>query len=305
MIIKQRGVPKSLRIRRFLKARMALSGEDLKQLAFDEKGLEGECRFDQLIAQSPASTYLQLQDLFLEWRNSPFQIDSLLWSPHKIYLLDIKNFDGEVYIEGDRWFYLSGRELKNPIPQLNRCESLLRQLLQSLGVNLLIEAYIIFVNPEFTLFQTNRNHSIILPTQVNSFIRKLGSVSPKSYNQNLIESAKKLALLHNEDSPSRQSRIPNYSIDTLKPGIPCDKCGTFLLHMRGRELICDICEYRESVTSGVLRNVEEHKLLLPDRFITVAKMVDWCGLDLTQDRMQRILKKHYSMVGIGRSTYYL
>ena len=134
---------------------MSFTDRDLKKLVKDEKGYEGECYFDHLIANSPASTSLILDDLLLEWRNNTFQIDSLLISPYKIYLIDVKNIEGEFYIEGNQWFFLSGLEVKNPLIQLQRSDSLLRPMHQSLTVNLPIEAIVIFVNPEFTLVQTS------------------------------------------------------------------------------------------------------------------------------------------------------
>lgn len=305
MIIRPRTVSISLIKRRYLKPRMSFTDEFLKQFLADEKGYQGECHFDDLIAQSPASTYLRVNDLFLHWHNSPFQIDSLLFAPRKIHLIDVKNYEGDVYIEGDRWFYFSGRELKNPIPQLQRCESLLRPLLQSLGINLPIESNIVFVNPEFTLFQADRHLPIILPTQVNAFLRKLGSVSLKSYDPSLIESARKLALLHDEDSSFNKTHIPAYTYEQLKKGIPCADCGGLSVYLDGRMLCCKRCGHREDVSAGVLRNVEEHKVLFPERLITVSGMNDWCGLDLVKGRMQRILESQLKMVGKWKTAYYL
>lgn len=283
---------------------MPFTEEHLSQLIVDEKGYEGECHFDQLVAQSPASTYLQLQDLLLEWHKSPFQIDTVLFAPRKIYLIDVKNYEGEVYIEGDRWFYFSGKEMKNPLLQLERCKSLFRPLLQILGVNLPIEANVVFVNPEFTLFQADRNLPIILPTQINSFLRKLGSVSMNAYDPFLIEAARKLALLHHEDSPLNEKRIPEYTYDLLKKGIPCVGCGKLSVRLESRVLVCGDCGYKEEVIAGVLRNVEEHKLLFPKRHITVPGMNDWCGWDMNRRRMQKILSDHYTMEGNGKSAYY-
>lgn len=283
---------------------MLFSDKDLRQLKFDEKGFEGECQFDSLIAQSPASTYLQLQDLLLQWHNSPFQIDTVLFAPQKIYLFDVKNHEGEVYIEGDRWFYFSGKEMKNPLLPQERYESLIRPLLQSLGVNLQIEANVVFVNPEFTLFQANKNLPIILPTQLNSLIRKLGSVSMKSYDPRLIEAARKLELLHDKDSPLDMAKIPEYSYEALKKGTPCFKCGELTVRLCGRWLVCDLCGCKEPVTHGVLRDVEEHKLLFPKRFITVGGMIEWSGLDLSNYRMQKILVENLKMAGNGKKTFY-
>lgn len=52
MDIKSRSVPYNLQVRWLLLERMPFTESELKQLHADEKGFEGECYFDQLIAQS-------------------------------------------------------------------------------------------------------------------------------------------------------------------------------------------------------------------------------------------------------------
>ncbi|PMC36781.1 hypothetical protein CJ195_15260 [Bacillus sp. UMB0899] len=303
MILKLRKIPAHLQLRRYLKLRMSFNDGELKKLQADEKGYEGECRFDELINQSPVSTYLQLNDLLLEWRNTTFQIDSLLISPYKIYLFDIKNFEGEFYIEGNRWYFSSGYEVKDPIQQLQRSESLLRPLVQSLGFNLPIEAIVIFVNPNFTLFQANRQLPIILPTQINFFIKKLGSVSMHS-SGNLIDLAKKLASLHIKNSPLDGKYTPEYTYESLKKGISCLDCESLSVRLNGRDLRCERCGASEGLHPGIMRTIEEYRVLFPRRQITVSAANDWCRLDMNRLRMQKILKEHLVMVKGGKSTYY-
>ncbi|WP_077620454.1 nuclease-related domain-containing protein [Bacillus sinesaloumensis] len=303
MLLKERKIPNNLQLRRYLKPRIAFTEGQLKKLLTDEKGFEGECKFDELIARSPASTYLQLNDLFLEWRNTTFQIDSSLITPHKVYLFDVKNYEGEFYIEGNRWYYSSGYEIKNPILQLQRSESLLTPLIQSLGINLPIESKIVFVNPNFTLFQANRLLPIILPTQVNSLLKSFGSVSMKS-SGHLVKSAKELALLHNDKTPFDNMHIPEYAYESLNKGVSCCGCGSLAVHVNGRVLMCKRCRAIEKLHTGIMRTVEEHRVLFPKRFLTVSEAIEWCRLDLNKLRMQKILKEHLVMVEGGKSTYY-
>lgn len=303
MILKPRKIPEPLQLRYYLKPRMAFTDGELKKFQADEKGFEGECHFDELINQSPVSTYLQLNDLLLEWRNTTFQIDTLLISPYKIYLFDIKNYEGEFYIEGNRWYLSSGIEIKNPIPQIQRSESFLRPLTQTLGLNLPIEASVIFVNPDFTLYQATRQLPIILPTQINSFIKRLGSLSMNS-NGHMIDLAKKLASLHIEDSPYNSMHIPEYTYDSLKKGVSCLNCGSLSIRLDGRGLMCERCGGKEELHVGIMRTIEEYRALFPKRQITVSAANDWCRLGMTRLRMQKILKEHLVMDKAGKSTYY-
>ena len=63
-----------------------------------EKGYEGERNFEVLL-EHHLSEGLILNDLLLEKNNTLFQIDSLLISQNSIYLFEVKNYEGDFYIE--------------------------------------------------------------------------------------------------------------------------------------------------------------------------------------------------------------
>jgi len=301
MEIKRRTVPNHLKVCRVLRQRMKLADEALRQLQSDEKGFEGECYFDQLINRSPASTYLQLQDVLLKWYQSTFQIDSVLLGPHIIYLFDVKTFEGEFYIEGNRWFSITGKEINNPIHQLRRSEALFCSLIETLGIHLPVESKIVFVHPEFTLYQANRNLPIILPTKLSAYLK---SIEPVTVDRSLIEKAQKLASLHIDRSPFEQLKIPSYTYESLKKGTTCGMCGERSVQIQGKNLICSWCEHQENLEAGIIRMVEEYRLLFPNRLITVSSISDWCRLNIDRNKLYRILRKHYEMVGSGKNTFY-
>jgi hypothetical protein len=143
-----------------------------------EKGYEGEKKFEKLL-ENQLRDFLILSDLLLEKNNTVFQIDSTLIFQKKIHLFEVKNYEGDFYIEKDIWYSRSGTEINNPLEQLKRSESLFRRLLQDLRLTLPVEAHLIFINPEFTLYQAPMNLPIILPTQLNHFIKKINMTSSK------------------------------------------------------------------------------------------------------------------------------
>lgn len=134
--------------------------------------------------------------MLFEINNTEFQIDTLLIFQKIINLIDVKYFERDYYIEGDIWYSsLTGKEIKNPLLQLNRCQSLPRRLLQELGCNMPIEANVVFNHPEFTLYQATRNLPIILPTQLNRLMKKINNTS-SSLIQKHINLADKLISKH-------------------------------------------------------------------------------------------------------------
>lgn len=152
MSFKSRSESDEIKILRFLNLRMELDEKDKKRFRNLVKGFEGEVMFDALTEklQSPS---LILNDLLLEANNSKFQLDSLIIFQEKINLFEVKNYEGDFYFEGDRFYALPKKEYKNPHLQLQRSESLLRQLLETLGYRIPIEAYVVFINPSLPVIK--------------------------------------------------------------------------------------------------------------------------------------------------------
>lgn len=200
MIVKERNESEELLIMRCLNSRMELTEKERFHYQNMEKGYEGELQFDML-AQNLAEEIYIINDILLEVNNSHFQIDSLIISQGVIHLLDIKNFQDDCFFELDKLYSVkTKREYKNPIIQLKRSATLFRQLLQNLKQNYLVEASVIFINPEFTLYQAPLDQPIILPTRLNRFMRELNHTSSK-LNDGHNKLAQSLISLHQPKNP--------------------------------------------------------------------------------------------------------
>jgi len=151
MIIKPCTESKEYKLFRSLITRMDLSQKDKQYYLILEKGFEGEKNFNLLLENYP-SDCLILNDLLLERNSTLFQIDTLIISQKKIYHFEVKNYESDYFIEKDVWYTTSGSEVLNPVNQLERSKSLLRKVLHDLGSNLPLESYLIFINPDFTLY---------------------------------------------------------------------------------------------------------------------------------------------------------
>lgn len=301
MIIKPRYESLELRIMRSLNVRMNLAAKDEIYYFNLEKGYKGEQKFDEWI-EPLSPNRLILNDLLLESNNTLFQIDSLFISSNTIYLFEVKNYEGDFFIEGDRWCSLSGNEIKNPLLQLQRNESLFRRLLQDLRFNFSIESYVIFVNPEFQLYQIPLNLPIIFSTQLNRFIDKVKKL-PSKLEDIHSKLAEKLLSLHLCDTP--YNRLPKYEYDKLAKGILCPFCYKFYTIFTQTILLCDSCGRREEYHPAVLRNVEEFKFLFPNSKITTNQIYDWCNIIKAKKTIRKILLDNFKMVGHGRSAYYI
>ena len=301
MAYKPRKKSKKLIILGILNNRMTLLEKDSQHYYSLKKGYEGEVVFDSLTEKLSCNCYI-LNDLLLKVNNTTFQIDTLIIT-EKINIFEVKNYIDDYYLDGDRLYKVPKTEYTNPLVQLTRCESLLRQLLHNLGLNLPIEAKVVFINPEFTLYQAPLDKPIIHPTQVNRFINHFDTENAYTELTELHNKlAEKLVSLHSEEDP--YSNLPIYKYKHLKKGFTCKICDSFSISVRGNRCVCEDCKYEESVESTVIRTVTEVKLLFPEWKITTSGVLEWCTAIKCKRRISRILGKHFKMEGKRKGIYY-
>lgn len=300
MFLKTRTESLELRLFRFLNERVNLSAEDKQYYLNLEKGFEGELLFDKHL-ESLSNDWLIISDLFLRNNTTSFQMDSLLISHDIIYLFEIKNFEGDYYIEKDKWYTKSKKEITSPIAQLERNQSLLRRVLQDMGFNMTIEAYLVFVNPEFTLYNAPLDKPIIFPTQIKKFLKRLDMKNPRIHSRH-VKMAELLISEHISKPPF--SNVPSYEYDNVSKGLSCGSCNALVPETKFTRLVCGHCGYTETVTSAVLRAVEEFSMLFPDKRITTNSIYEWCNIIECKKRIRRVLVENFKGKGDGRNRFY-
>ncbi|QCR31630.1 nuclease-related domain-containing protein [Lysinibacillus sp. SGAir0095] len=304
LIYKSRIEPLELIVLKTLESRIQLSKKDQQNLYALTKGFEGEQKFDSLI-QTLNCDCIVLNDLLLTVNNQTFQIDSILILKDQIFLFEIKNYSGDFYYDSNRFLQKDGFEISNPLIQLQRTESLMRQLLHKLNINIPIHSKVLFVNPEFSLYQAQPEKTFILPNQVNRFLKTL-NLERLKLDERHRNIAEKLNTLHIQEYPLKQ--YPTFSYHELQKGIKCVSCETFKFcttnYRREMEVLCLNCRSKQKLESAVIRTAKEFQILFPDEKITTPKVCDWCDLEISQKTIQRILNKHFTKSGANRWIYY-
>ncbi|WP_096155591.1 MULTISPECIES: nuclease-related domain-containing protein [Bacillus] len=300
MAYKNREKSSELLTLELLNDRMELLEDDMRHFLNLKKGYLGEIEFDAL-TEKLQSECIILNDLLLKNKSTHFQIDSLILFQELIYLFEVKNFEGDFYYESSKFYTLNRKGVNNPLDQLNKCELNLRQLLQSLGFNVKIRSFIVFINPEFTLYQTPLNMPCIFPTQLNQFMQQLNNTRStiKPNNKKLAE---KLVAMHIQDSPFKS--IPAYDYEQLRKGITCVGCRSFSIRIEGSTCTCNSCGRNEKFSNAVVRSVNEYKLLFPEKKITTNTIYEWCKIVDSKQRIKRALQKNLIKKGNNHGTYY-
>lgn len=245
-----------LKILKSLNNRMKLSKNDKQYFLNLKKGFEGELLFDSYLEKLQCNCLI-LNDLLFKFNKNTFQIDSLIVTSDLIYLFEIKNYEGDfLYKSASEQIIPKSREIEvqNPLFQLNRAESLLRQLLQSIGFRNPINSSVVFVNPTFTLYQAPVNKPFIFPTQITRHLKQIES-KPSRITSNEKLYADHLISLHQPES--QYSQIPTYEYEHLQKGITCEVCHSFLVFIEGQNCVCRNCGHIELTSSSIIRSVLE------------------------------------------------
>ncbi|SOC42285.1 nuclease-related domain-containing protein [Ureibacillus acetophenoni] len=304
MIYKSRRKSRELFILEMLHKRMPLPDQEKNYYLSLKKGFEGELMFDAL-TEKLESDFLVLNDLLLKNNKTTFQIDSLIISSNKLYFYEIKNLEGDHFYETDKLFKLPKTEVPNPLFQLRRSETLLKQLIFSLGFNLPVEGFVVFINPEFTLYQSPLNYPFLFPTQIKRYLRVLDSGSTSVITEKHKKLADKLVELHHQTiKENNYSNVPEYKYEDLRKGITCAKCESFSVTIQGRSCMCINCGNVESVTTAIIRATNEFKALFPKEPITTNTIHHWCKIIDSKKRVQRVLDSNYSIISKRKWTYY-
>lgn len=292
--------PSKLLFYETLNARKKLSARDKNTLYNLQKGYEGELLFSTYTREMKGKGFI-LHDLLFEINQTTFQIDCLIINQANVFLYEVKNFEGDFYLEADKLFKRPQIEYVNPLHQLSRAESLLRQLLLTIGFKTPIDANVAFVHPTFTLYQAPLDIPALFPNQVQRHLTSVSNQSTTSTN-NMNKLATKLLEVRKTDYPFEK---PAFEYEELKKGIVCPVCREISVSLVKRSCMCKVCGNVESINSAVLQSVEEFRVLFPERRVTTGEIYRWCGEIIESKRaIHRILSTNYKVHGRNRWTYF-
>ena len=300
MAFKERTKSKRLRAYEILKQRMPLEKEDYYYGLNHQKGHEGECRYDEM-TDNLGSNCIVLNDLQLEVRHSSFQVDTLLLFSHKIFIAEIKNYEGVHQWGKEKFTKLSGATLENPALQLQKTKVRLEMLLQEMGYSIQVDAAVIFVNPEFTLCGAPYDESFILPSQIPEHFRELQKLAAHQPGSKMKNLAEELAKRHIPDYPIK---LLDYDYEKLSKGINCPSCGTLAKNYRGHSHICGGCGEKMSIKKAISNSISDFHFLYPDEKMTTKRLADWCSA-VNKDRVYTVLKQEWQPVGSEPARYYI
>lgn len=294
--------PKSLLIYKALLPRKIFSPQDKQRYDQLYKGFIGEKRFEMFFQEGNYPNILPLFGCLFEVGGREFQVDCILLTSDTIFLLEVKNYIGDYYIENGNVFHLqTDNEIFNPIDQLKRTEFSFQKMLDDLKINYNVRSYVLFVNDNFMLYGANVQSPIIFPSQINRFLQKTNAnVNP------ITERTERIAriLINKRKGKSTYERLPDYDYMQLNQGVFCHHCFTELKRETKFKIICVNCNNIYQSDEIILFAAAQFHLLFPNKNITTKSMVEWCGGLFSINSIRDVLAKNLHVNLNGRHTHY-
>ena len=143
-------------------------------------GLSGERQVAKLLGSKLSDDYYLLNDLYLQ--DGGGDIDHVVLGPNGIFVLETKNWKGNVSCNGDEWQRVGKRNFSaSPSRQVKRNAAKIKHIIESSGLihsSVWVEGIVVFTNNHATLHLSNPTVQILnLPQLPNSITSHRGSIS--------------------------------------------------------------------------------------------------------------------------------
>lgn len=301
-VIKEREKSSLLRGMEALHNRVELAPKDNSYYNSLVSGYEGEQFFDWKIMRAIDNEAVYISDLLLNINGKSTQIDAVLIIENCLYVFEVKNYTGEYMFNENVMKNLNGYVIGNPLDQLNRSLTILTQLLKQWNIQIPIDGRVVCVNPGFTLFTKTPPEHIILPTQLDSFLKKLNhQIKPLSSSNRIL--GKRLSEMNKQEVPF-QKQLPPYEYEQLRKGVKCPQCNNFNVALTQRSCSCLTCQKQTAIQSCILYAIDEYKLLFPQKKLTTQNLFNWMGGEVSKYKIGNTLGNHYKKIGTSKARYY-
>lgn len=152
----------------------------LRQYRIYGGGWAGEKQVTKLLSNRLNDDYLLLNDLYL--RSGGGDIDHIVLGPSGVFVLETKNWSGEITCHGDDWQRMGRRNFKgSPSLQVKRNAAKIKRIidsspsLRSLGIR--VEGVVVFTNNHTALHLSNPTVPILKLAQLPRYITEERSAS--------------------------------------------------------------------------------------------------------------------------------
>lgn len=250
-----------------LNRRTVLSDRDRKDLLKYRLGHAGELQFDAIV-EVMGMPVMHLKDYRFpldaaaddrKTAGAPaeVQIDNIIIAGDQLYTFEIKNYQYDIEYLGDRsWRFVSGKEIVNPLNQVDNQRNALTGLMREFNMHLNMANNIVFIHPEQTIYNVPNHQNIYVSTNLKKRLRHV--LKPNQYDYSrfvaMLDSRRILRSAYDADV--------NVSFEELAGGVYCPECENSRLKRVHRDkFICEECKVESWQYEVVQQLIEELRIL--------------------------------------------
>lgn len=176
------------------------------------------------------------------------QIDTLVFTPHYVLVLEVKNFSGTLQFQGNRYqmtrITREGDEegFDSPVSQVLRAVNETEILLRKAGLSLPIFRAVVLPYARTIVKGTPDHVPIVFSKALPLFISNLPTTNPLVATEDLQFAAEKIASFHQPFIPKNFSSRYEFTLSDLRTGVICSDCGRSAAKQSIRAHYCHACQ---------------------------------------------------------------
>ncbi|WP_174614952.1 nuclease-related domain-containing protein [Virgibacillus ihumii] len=305
-------LPKLEALHRRLPARHPLRNKINDELIKEKTGLKGENDVQYMLRFLPPDDHYHHRNPRIPCTDSHFEIDNLLMYPMLFLAVEVKNWYGTIFFDGDKQVIRRDDNgvdtgMLNPIPQVKLQMHRLRLLLNKMGLpHIPLHYFVVFSSPKTIIKplypETPVSKKVIHANQlffkINELLKEntslvLGMDTIAKISDRLIE----------EHTPKKVDILDKFGIkpSELIHGVFCPACDAAPMKREYGKWRCPFCRYVSK--NAHLAALNDYLLLVSD-VITNAEARAFLMVE-SADIVKKILQKEYACYGTNRSRKYM
>ncbi|TMU84445.1 NERD domain-containing protein [Bacillus sp. BHET2] len=317
MIEKERTIPRILLILQALLRRLPLNHPKIPQISEEigkrMAGFKGEKSLDYPLSFLEPKKYFILHDLRIPYKDSFFQLDTLLISTKFILIIEVKYISGIAYFDpvfNQLIQTKAGTELALPDPtvQIKRQGAKLLNWLTKNGFfDIPLSSFVVMSNDRSIIKTTSENktlnkivihrHNLLDKVRDYERLNRKESLSTKDLKK-LIRTLKRH---HTEARPSILERFSISEEDLLK-GVICQMCNNRPLVRKHSTWVCIKCERKDK--SAHIQALKDYELLIGPT-ITNNQLRKYLQIDSSHVAKRLLQSLNLSTTGTKKGTKYI
>lgn len=270
------------------------SKKDIAAYRRNLAGYKGERTIIEYLEKYGKNHWIAIPNLWMDYYGL-FEIDLALFTSHKVYTLEIKNYFGD-FVFKNGISYLNDIQLTtNPLFQARRAQSNLQEIFRRKNMNIPVEGSLIFAGIDnYVEIQTEiTDLNLVIRTELLHFIKNIIK-EEENYKGKPIDWYKTIPQLgdYEVSNPFFSKPYTANDLQKVQKGILCRSCQQYNVQIGKQYVTCN-CGYVELREEAIVRTLHELATLIFDRDFTSREALTFLDYQVSKSNLVKILNKYF------------